>query len=94
MLWIFTYLFFTERSTMQTAQVHKYKIFFSRETSVQYTVLILSPDDIYIYIYIGFEPMTSYLPHTFLTAELSGQTIRCAQWSTRSSDHEVQVIAR
>ena len=38
--------------------------------------------------------MTSYLPHTFLTAELSGQTIRCAQWSTRSSDHEVQVIAR
>ena len=29
-----------------------------------------------------------------LTTELSDRTIRCAYWSTGSSDHEAQVVAR
>ena len=32
--------------------------------------------------------------HTLLTTEVSGRTIRCAELSTGSSDHEAQVIAR
>ena len=40
---------------------------------------------IYIYIYNRAQP---------LTTELSDRTIRCAYWSTGSSDHEAQVIAR
>ena len=35
----------------------------------------------------------AYCTHP-LTTELSGQTIRCASWSTGSNDHEAQVIAR
>ena len=35
----------------------------------------------------------TYRAHA-LTTELSDRTIRCAYWSTGSSDHEAQVVAR
>ena len=74
-----------------------------------YIYIYIKFRQIYIYVYniygIHFEliffesesdlnPWPRALRAQALTTELSARTMRCAQWSTESSDREAQVIAR